>query len=411
MYKKSIFVVMMAIIAIIATVVVIAASSYEDWKEMPENRDPYHIEGVICDMENDLPAKDVSVTVSDETGRIFETKTNTDGMFSFDILACILCESQYQTISTETVDHDSVDSISQVMMYDVWMCSDPWIVSIKIEKDGYSSIEETFSLGKEGGFYNVFISKIDIKDRASSWIALYEKNESEFVSEKFSNAEFWLNSARAEPELFKIDFVRDNACKANISLEELGTSNDELLNLERQAYISNAEFWLESARNDPELFKIDFVRDNACKANISLEELGTSNDELLNLERQARINNAEFWLNSARAEPELFKIDFVRDNAYYAYVSIEYIGTSNDELLNLERQARINNAEFWLNSARAEPELFKIDFIRDNACKANISLEKLGTSNDELLNLERMANGRKKTIAISSSPSFLFVLN
>ena len=356
MDKKSIFVVMMAVIAV---VVVVATPIYEDWKEKPENRDPYHVEGVICDIEDDLPVKDVSVTVSDETGRIFETKTNTDGMFSFDIPACVLCESQYQTISTETVDQDSVDSISQVVMYDVWMCSDPWIVSIKIEKDGYNSIEEIISLGKEGGFYNVFISRIDSEDRASSWVTLYERNESESISEEFSNAEFWLNSARIKPELFKIDFIRDNACKANISLEELGTSNDELLNLERRA----------------------------------------------------RINSAKYWLESARINPELFQIDFIRDNAYYAYVSLQYINTSNDELLDLERQAYINSAKYWLESARINPELFQIDFIRDNACKANISLEELGTSNDELLNLERIAIGRKKTIVISSSPSFLFVLN
>lgn len=314
----------------------VASPYYDEWKSKPENRGPYVITGTISNSSNVL-LEAVNVSISGGEGLISaEAKTDSAGKFRFSIPACVRGEDQYQPISTQPIDSDSVVSISQVYVSKVWMCGNPWELLIKVQKDGYNEASQYVVIEKGQVGADTFFILFNNKEH-KNYIS-EEPPSSADNNTKTARAEFWLSSARAELELYKIDFVREFANEANVSYEKIGTSNGELNLLEQKANLKLGMYWLQSARKEPELYKIDFLLDHMKALNTSLDRFNTTINEIDYLKREAHIRSAEFWLESVRKEPESYKIVLIREHAKAARFSLEKIGTSDNELKSLEKK-------------------------------------------------------------------------
>jgi uncharacterized membrane protein len=79
-----------------------------------------------------------------------------------------------------------------------------------------------------------------------------------------------------------IGYVREEAAKGNLSLADIGTSEEELAQLRVKGCMTAAQEWLGFLRNgasDYDLL-IEYVREEATKGNLSLADIGTSEEEL-----------------------------------------------------------------------------------------------------------------------------------
>jgi hypothetical protein len=162
----------------------------------------------------------------------------------------------------------------------------------------------------------------------------------------FTEAKYWLESARHGSKNRNIEssvkYLRKYAKKANASLLQLGTSTEELRELVIKGYISDAKSWLEGARQGSKNRNIElsvrFLRKYAKKANTTLKQLGTSNEELKELIVSGYISEARDWLESARHALKtntsscINYIKYIRKYVAKASVSHEQIGTSEKEL-------------------------------------------------------------------------------
>ncbi|MFA6097429.1 MAG: hypothetical protein WC788_07430 [Candidatus Paceibacterota bacterium] len=322
--------------ALVISALIIAGGTYlyQDWKQKPENRDPYHFNGIVSEIYGS-PVEGMNITVSNEVGISVATKSDKNGEFKLDVPACLL-KTEYQTIATEEINQGPVISISQAEVKRYWICGDPWKISIKMEKDGFSSTDET-TISARGKYYVSLISltskpQVSNSEPSREIVALTREKE-------IAWAEYWLGLARVRPEMFMVDFTREHVKNANVSFEEIGTSSDELNVLEKQAYMSSAKFWAASIRGEPELFKIHFLLSDMKRAHSSLDAIGISISEISDLVREAHKRSAEFWLASARKDPEQYKIDFIIMHSIEGRIPLEKLGTTEWELKALREKA------------------------------------------------------------------------
>lgn len=161
-------------------------------------------------------------------------------------------------------------------------------------------------------------------------------------SDPLASASSWLRVLRQttckEPEY--ASYLRADAANAGVTLEELGTSEDELDRLVRNAHANSARRWLGHLRETPDNGESygGYVRDEVAKAGVTLADIGTSEDELGQLERTVHEKRARYWLERLRNPSEQLKRDlpwFIRNHATKAGMTVEQLGTSEDELKRL----------------------------------------------------------------------------
>lgn len=100
-------------------------------------------------------------------------------------------------------------------------------------------------------------------------------------------AQRWLHFARGllSNNYWNIKKIREHAKKAGASLDDLGTSEDELNSLLKLRLIAEAKMFLNWVREAPveRHHLINEIRSHTEKAGVSLQEIGTNEGELNNL--------------------------------------------------------------------------------------------------------------------------------
>jgi len=160
-------------------------------------------------------------------------------------------------------------------------------------------------------------------------------------------AEFWLKLARRDSSHRNVDvdviWLRHWVEMAGIRLETIGTSEEELETLLRKGYKAEAKNRLKLARIRCSVEGVDsdvkLVQEYVEKAGIDLKTIGTSKKELKQLLRKGYRAEAEKWLKVARECRSKQKVDsavkWVREYVEKAGITLEEIGTSDEELKKL----------------------------------------------------------------------------
>jgi hypothetical protein len=184
--------------------------------------------------------------------------------------------------------------------------------------------------------------------------------------------------------------VRDSVSAAGLSLEAVGTSESELALLERFGCKRRVTMYLNRLRSgvhDYEAYA-KAIRSSATKIGLSLYAAGTSESELVQLERsccKAHVIRRLAVLRTGDYLNEYF-ITEIRDSATAAGLSLEEAGTSEDELKQLQRLAYKSRITWWLKCLRTGDGYSQTDIedIRRWASDFALTLEELGTTEEEL---------------------------
>ncbi len=103
-----------------------------------------------------------------------------------------------------------------------------------------------------------------------------------------AKARTWLRHARnlLSDNTVNVNYVRKFAKEAHATLEDIGTSESELNELLIGGYKAEARTWLRHARNllSDNTVYVNYVRKFAKEAHATLEDIGTSDKELGELE-------------------------------------------------------------------------------------------------------------------------------
>ena len=140
-----------------------------------------------------------------------------------------------------------------------------------------------------------------------------------------------------------IGFLRKYAEKAGVSVNDIGTSEEELKTLLTEGYTFEAKKWLRMTREQAGTQNIEdnifFLRKYAEKAGVSVNDIGTSEEELKTLFTEGYTSEAKKRLQMTREQAGTQNIEdnifFFRKYAQKAGVSVNDIGTSEEELKTL----------------------------------------------------------------------------
>lgn len=185
-------------------------------------------------------------------------------------------------------------------------------------------------------------------------------------------------------------YIQDTGCTA----EQLGIF--EFTELKAVIYENEAKKWLEYARNTSSgdrSSSIDHVREYTQKAGCTLEYIGTSEKELAKLRIRGYESEAKKWLGHARNTSSGDRdscIGYIQKYTQKAGCTLEYIGTSEKELAKLKIEGYESESKKWLGYARNTSFSYRssnINRIRKYTQKAGCTLEYIGTSEEELTKL------------------------
>lgn len=154
------------------------------------------------------------------------------------------------------------------------------------------------------------------------------------------SAERELAQSRSKPTNYNLAaHLTHCVAEAGITLADLDTDEDEVAELERKAYKYWAVFNLTEARKPEQLdiHKLDQVPEYVSKAGLLLEDIGTDEDEITELMKKIRRASAEYWLAGARdpGKGNLTKVEWLLRDIRAAGITLEDIGTSKEELEGL----------------------------------------------------------------------------
>jgi len=152
------------------------------------------------------------------------------------------------------------------------------------------------------------------------------------------SAKKWLGFLRAGTDQYDsmIGYVREDVRKGNLSLADIGTSEEDLEQIRVNCCKITAKKWLDILRRRTTEYDlaISCVLDNARKGNLSLADIGASEKGL----EQLRVKNCEFtarkWLGFLRDGSDQceLKIECILENVRKGGFSLASIGTSEEEL-------------------------------------------------------------------------------
>ncbi len=227
-----------------------------------------------------------------------------------------------------------------------------------------------------------------------------------------SRAYYWLSEARAGADkgfidnVVIVDLIKFYLEKEKISLKDIGTSEEELTQLIYQDKVSFAKSYLRSIRQrslrvevggDIRLFK-----EYLGKINLTPQDIGSNEKELIEIIRQGHISEAEFWLNDARKSADKFNVSYIiglmEKTLVEGNLSYEDIGTNEDEinaLLRIGYAAKANDLLFQLRLIDPE-QIDPCQIVDLISCinKSRATLEEIGTNYFEMENFKTIV--RKK---------------
>jgi|GEM_PF-3347817 len=170
----------------------------------------------------------------------------------------------------------------------------------------------------------------------------------------------------------------------------------------------NARGWLDYLRQRSDSGSlgesaVKYVREYTAKASLTLADIGTSEKELGKLLRQAHGNCARRWLDHLRRGSDVTlgpsAVRYVNEYAVKANITLADIGTSEEELAKLLRLAYGNSARTWLDHLRQKPDSIlsagTARYIKKYVAKAELTLADIGTSEEELDSRTAMATAAK----------------
>jgi hypothetical protein len=213
-----------------------------------------------------------------------------------------------------------------------------------------------------------------------------------------------LELARREPQEAGIRRIENNLANAACKPEDIGSSQEELDELRRQwqhhadikemrrqGDISTARQILEAARNDLDPQTVDVVRDTLLKGGVEPEEIGTSWRELDGLRCSGHIAIAAKYLAMARREPHPEYLRNIK-RQIVGFVRPADIGTTEDELEDLRCRGNLRLAKQYLEIGRKDHGLVEVARITGLLNGINADLKDIGTTEDELKDLQRKQN-------------------
>ncbi|MCK5416384.1 hypothetical protein KAI92_03085 [Candidatus Parcubacteria bacterium] len=154
----------------------------------------------------------------------------------------------------------------------------------------------------------------------------------------------WLKLTKERASNGNIDahvgYIRKYAEKASITMEDIGTSEEEIASLLKIGYTAEASNWLKLTKERASNGNIDshvgYIRKYVEKANITIEDIGTSEEKIASLLKTGYTAYARMWLKliqeNANQYSIEFKINYLRQYAELAGVTIEQLGITEQEL-------------------------------------------------------------------------------
>jgi len=176
----------------------------------------------------------------------------------------------------------------------------------------------------------------------------------------------------------------------------VATNEQEVQDLLINGYTSEATNWLKLTRERSQESNMDshvgYIREYAKKANITLADIGTSEEEIASLLKTSYISEATKWLQLTRERANSGDMDshvgYLREYVEKAGITVEDIGTTEEEIASLLKTSYISEARTWLKLTRKRASQqnveLEIGYLRQYANLAGITLEQLGTSETEL---------------------------
>ncbi len=223
------------------------------------------------------------------------------------------------------------------------------------------------------------------------------EKRSDMENRHISEAHKWLGHLRNGTDMYDsfIGHVRKEAHKGNLTLEDVGTSEAELAEVKVKGCKTAANKWLGHLRNGTDMYDsfIGHVRKEAHKGNLTLEDVGTSEAELAEVKVKGCKTAANKWLGHLRNGTDMYDsfIGHVREEAQKGGLTLEDVGTSEAELAEVKVKGCKTAANKWLGHLRNGTDMYDsfIGHVREEAQKGGLTLEDVGTSEEELASLNR----------------------
>lgn len=226
----------------------------------------------------------------------------------------------------------------------------------------------------------------------------------------------WLDLARKGTESCEslIKRIRREVRKGNLSLVDVGTSEEELAELLLNSHKAKAHWWVSCLREGRITLcpPVDHILEYVREKNFSLADIGMSEEELKDLWIKSHKAEAHKWLARLREsiEPDRQFIDRVRSVVLKGNLSLADIGTSEKELEAFRVRSHKARAHKWLDRLRGNTKQARqwlllrlhklvafhgdpksigrpVRYIREEVREGNLSLTDVGTSVEELKDL------------------------
>jgi len=130
--------------------------------------------------------------------------------------------------------------------------------------------------------------------------------------------------------------LREVITKGNLTLADIGTSEDELRELWVKCCKFSAQRWLDHLRNETVNYEycLDCLRKEIAKGVITLEDIGTSEEELGELWVKCCKFSAQCCLEDLRYGTVEYEacLNHLREAVAKGVITLEDIGTSEEEI-------------------------------------------------------------------------------
>jgi hypothetical protein len=232
-----------------------------------------------------------------------------------------------------------------------------------------------------------------------------------------------LEQRRAEGEDCGLSYIiSELAEEGGFTLSDIGTDEDELRSIKHRSMLQVYRSYVDDLRklsrgefaggdSDPDYLHrsiFEVIADTDDGYNYTIEELGTSLDEMANLVKLAHIERAKKYfvqLQGCATEGDAYRKDYIikkmREHLEKANATLSDIGSSGTEIENLARDCHVQRARNDLNHLRnpdhtwfivfgkelpGNPEQYVIT-IRENLASANATLGDIGINEEEISEL------------------------
>jgi hypothetical protein len=153
--------------------------------------------------------------------------------------------------------------------------------------------------------------------------------------------------------------------------------------------------YVRSGINDSSDIFIDRFERLVAEARVTLAFIGTSEEEIKKLRYATNVCNAKSWLTAVRRPSSNSSawVIYVRKYSQAAGVTLEFLGTNEEELDRLIIAGHLESAREWLRLIRnSSTSSDCAQYVTKYARMAGVTLEFLGTSEEELKQLAKLVH-------------------